>query len=285
MNISFEELVENPKRLQVFEGVRVTPSLARKLLELNTSNRPLSAKRVKAFSEQMTKGNWRFTGDTLKISKTKKLLDGQYRLSSIVESNTSQTYNIQIGLPDEVFDVLDTGKNRNASDIMAIAGYPLYGILSGAIKLVISYDKNKLGLIHGARASTNRDVSEWPERHDMKLMQECAQMGSHLYNTGIRVFAPSTYAGFLYLFARKNKDMAFSFFNKLASGEDISFLRDSSIYLLREKLISMLTSPKLNRYTQQEKYALLIKAWNAYRNKDDIRRLSWRDDERFPRIS
>lgn len=283
MTQTVEKIRTNLKKLEVFSSVKITPGVAKELLEMNTDNRPVKNRHVRDLTDLMKKGEWRFTGDTLRFSKTGRLLDGQHRLMAIVASNTSQVYNIQTGLEDDVFDVIDTGKNRHASDVLAIQGYKNPGLLQAAIKLVIAYDNQQLHKtksLESIHRPTNHEVGTWLHKKDEPLMLECVERGSQLYNK-TRFLAPGTYAGFLYILCRKNKEMAIEFFDKFVTGEHITSTKDSPIYILRQKFINMQAARA--RVPTDERYALVLKAWNFYRDGVEIKRLSWNNEESFPK--
>lgn len=278
-----DEIKETLKKIQVYERVKVSPNIAKELLEMNTDNRKMTERLVKHYSNQMVKGIWKFTGDPVKISKTGRILDFQHRLAAVIQSDTIQEFNIQTGLEDDVFSVLDTGKNRTASDVLHIMGCKNPTILQGALKIIINYDRRKLGHTKGLekfQRVTNNDIADWQEGRNVPLMEDCVAAGSRWYSKA-RLLVPMTYAGFCYLFSRKSKEQAFDFFDKLSSGEDISATKNSSIYVLRQKLIN--SSASTRRMPSEEKHAILIKAWNAFRDGTVVKRLSWTDDESFPR--
>ena len=62
----------------------ITPELAAEFLKKNKSNRPLSSKHVIALAGSIERGEWMFTGESIKFSESDTLLDGQHRLSAIV---------------------------------------------------------------------------------------------------------------------------------------------------------------------------------------------------------
>jgi hypothetical protein len=60
--------------------------------------------------------------ETIKIATTGRILDGQNRLLSIIQSNKCFVFTISRGLEEDVFDVLDTGSQRSAADVFKISG-------------------------------------------------------------------------------------------------------------------------------------------------------------------
>lgn len=280
-----DQITTGFKTRQVFADVMVTPTMAKRLLELNTDNRPINERTVKRYTDDMKNGNWKFTGDTISISKTGKMLNGQHRLTAIMQSNTSQKFNLQTGLEDDVFDVIDTGKNRSAADTLAIAGHKNPGILQGAIKLVISYYRMVTKKAsHRSNKPTNQEVLAWLSESRADLMHECVSKAGSYY-TKVRFFSPATYAAFMYLFSTKNKEQADQFFEKLVGGLDMQ--ADDPVYVLRQKLTNLMAKSSGGAQagaTSDFKYALLVKAWNLFRDGERTRRLNWSRDEDFPRI-
>src|SRR6185369_8200893 len=93
----------------------ITPLLAEHYLTKNTTNRRVTQTNVDYLTDQMRKGLYKEnTGETIKFSRSGKLIDGQHRLLAIVKSGKSFKFTIAEDLEDNVFHVLDTGKTRNA---------------------------------------------------------------------------------------------------------------------------------------------------------------------------
>jgi hypothetical protein len=271
---------------QFVQTIEIDPVFAAELMRLNTKNRPVRTPAVKQMAGDMSLGNWKFNGDSIRISKTGVLLDGQHRLMALIESGTTQRFNIQTGLEDEVFDVIDIGRLRTASDAVAVKGHKNYGNIAGAIKLIIAYDRGSLrrtaaGGIGEDRIS-NHDVIKYLEtKINIDDMNECATFGNK-FAYKAKFFSPNTYCAFLYMFMQKDRDAAFLFFDLLTSGENISATNWSPVFLLRNKLIKHMSSAVAIRTV--DKYAVLIKAWNAFRAEKQLKQLSWQPSEDFPTI-
>lgn len=273
------------KKQTVIPNVLINPELASDLLQLNTSNRPIKEATLKKYVSEMKSEKWVFSGDMIRISKTGKLLDGQHRLLAIANSGYPQTFNIQTGLDDSAFEVMDTGKNRNAGDVLAIRGIKYHNTVAGAIRLVMIYDS----LFHSKERYwperyhvPNKEISDWCNSHNIELMEHCAVQGSKMSGKS-GILSHTAYCAFYFIFSRKSKEDATNFFEMLSSGENISSTLNNSIYLLRQKLINMLNS-RVKLRDVSEKYALIIKSWNFYRSGKDIKQLTYQPDkEEFPK--
>ena len=94
------------------EIVRVSPSMAEKMLGRNTRNRSLNQRQVTRWAQSMTAGEWLVTGEAIKIASTGDLLDGQHRLAAVIESGCTVLMLVVKGLHPETQDVMDTGRAR-----------------------------------------------------------------------------------------------------------------------------------------------------------------------------
>lgn len=212
-----------------------------------------------------------------------KLLDGQHRLLAVVASGMQQTWNIQTGLPDETFKTMDIGKTRTGGDTVAVMGFKHHNVMASAIRLVALYNKMKQKRFSPQTnfSLTNAEIAEWLEKNGGERIQECVRQGCGFYSQS-RFINQSVYAGLLYIFGNKNKEEAELFFTLLASGENIGSNNYSMIYLLRQKLINIAAS-KFSFKNAGEKNALIIKAWNYFRDSREIKSLTWQSDrEDFP---
>jgi hypothetical protein len=102
--------------------IKVSPRLAAEMLLLNSRNRSLSPKRVTKYAAAMTEGRWRLTSESISISKTGALLNGQHRLSAILEAAHPVDMTIWFGAADEEFAYIDQGASRTAGDLASIRG-------------------------------------------------------------------------------------------------------------------------------------------------------------------
>lgn len=275
------------KKSMVFPNASITPEVAQEIMRLNDNNRPIRSVLVEQYAKEMTKGEWHFNGDNIRISKTGRLLDGQHRLLAVIKSGTTQVWNVVTGLNDEVFDVIDIGRGRSAGDSVSVMGYKNANVLAGSVKLILAYNGGVLRRAAqggaGSDKFTNQDVVDYIETlADKDLLQEAAGLGNKLAYKA-KFYSPASYAAFYYLFSKKDRDAANLFLDLLVTGENISKSSYSMIYLLRNRLIQNAGSTA--KLQALDKYSLMIKAWNAYRKGKEIAQLAWNsNNEEFPKI-
>lgn len=123
----FLHSVERGKRERFFEIVTVTPELASYMLEHNTHNRRLSARRTTTHTNMIKGGRWQTTHQGLAFDKTGRLLDGQHRLEAIVKAEMPVEIVVSFGWDTETFTAIDTGNPRTSDDLLYIDGmsYPV----------------------------------------------------------------------------------------------------------------------------------------------------------------
>jgi hypothetical protein len=99
----------------------IDPSLAKLLLEANVRNRPISGAHVRSLARDMASGNWRLTHQGIALDRDGRLVDGQHRLSAIVESNTTQKLAVTYNVDPESFHSVDVGiQPRSIAQIVGL---------------------------------------------------------------------------------------------------------------------------------------------------------------------
>ena len=72
--------MKSPSKDNAPKIVKIGPEDAMQMLEMNGTNRPLNDQHVKRIARQIADGKWKFNGDTIKLSVSNDILDGQHRL-------------------------------------------------------------------------------------------------------------------------------------------------------------------------------------------------------------
>lgn len=102
----------------------IGPDVARELLELNTKGqRTISKDAVERYAVDMSTLDWLFNGAAILISNSNELLDGQHRLTAIIESGESQVLLIVRGIDPAAMVTIDAGRKRSYADGLRIRGY------------------------------------------------------------------------------------------------------------------------------------------------------------------
>lgn len=96
--------------------VSVTPAIAERLMQRNSSNRKLREHKVREYADMMTRGVFVLTHQGICFDSSGTLLDGQHRLAAIIKSNITVPMSVTIGANPDTFSVLDSGLSRTITD-------------------------------------------------------------------------------------------------------------------------------------------------------------------------
>ena len=68
------------------EVITITPEMAQEWLDRGGTNRKITRRRIEAMSAAILRGEWRLTGEAIKLDKDGHVRDGQNRLHAIAEA-------------------------------------------------------------------------------------------------------------------------------------------------------------------------------------------------------
>lgn len=261
------------------ETLLITPKQASELLKQNVNNRPLNKDRVGILAVEMISGRWKCdTGESIKVSRTNKLLDGQHRLAAIIKANVSVKTMVITGLDDDIFDVIDTGKSRSASDVFSIANVKYSSAIPTAIKI---YNVMKLGYKNHRTAQNMATNSRLMEQYDLNstMWNDIMYKSQSLYAKASKILSMSEIAAHIALYREIDEVKALEFMTMVCTGIGIT---NNTVYALRSKLIESRID-KSHTIVSEAKNALIIKAWNAWRIGKSTNRIKYIvGDETFP---
>ena len=110
------------KNKHTFEELEVTPEQAKIWLTYhNEGNRWIKPNAVKHYSRMMKEGTWGGTNVAV-FDNTGNLIDGQHRLSAVVECGIPQVFQIIKGAERKAQNYFDTGKPRTSADALSMSG-------------------------------------------------------------------------------------------------------------------------------------------------------------------
>ncbi len=258
----------------------VNPATAAKYLERNKNNRPLRNGTVKKYAALMVDGQWELNGEAIKFAESGELLDGQHRLHAVVGSGVAAPFLVVRGVPDRVFDTLDTGAKRTAGDILSLEGFMNSALVASAARILMGFE-NTGGFNqhrHGAVIYSNRDILEFVEACPA-ITDSAAYIKGR--NKSYRLLAGNgaPLVVLHYLFNRADHQRCSMFFDMLATGANLA--EGHPVLVLRNKM-SGITFRSLRNTS--EGFAIYIKAWNAFCAGKTIRNLYFKDSETMPLV-
>jgi hypothetical protein len=254
----------------IYKEELITPTRAKQLLEANIKNRLVKSKRVDMYANDIVNGRWKeHTGESIKISETGLILDGQHRLHAIIQANKAIVMLVISGLEDSVFDVIDTGSSRNASDAFKISDIKHGNTIPSIIAMYNLLEEGKKAKVGVNQKATNAMLIE-QYYCDEDFWQNIAKESHQMYQTFAKILAPSFIGGFYAHFYKINSENAELFMKQLTTGMDVT---NKTISLLRNRL--MQDKMSVRKINPTVKMALIIKTWNCFVKGETLKTLSY----------
>jgi len=249
--------------------VFMTPEKAKELLDINVRNRSINQRLVNRIAGDISRGKWQVNGETIKVSSTNKLLDGQHRLSAIIKSGMPCHLWVVEGLDDNCHATIDSGLPRGAHHTLQTESIQNASLLASAIALIKKIENKEIAT---SKRASNIDILD-DYRKDPEGLNAAAR-----FITGrswLKRYAGNSVACACYYIASKlSKSQASEFFEKLASGAGLD--EGSPILTCRNFMIKqreMRGIAEVGRQLKFQTYQVIAKCWNAYREGSKLSRI------------
>jgi hypothetical protein len=225
-----------------------------------------------SYAEAMRRGQWKFNGDSIRLSKTNVLLDGQHRLHAVVESGTSQWFIFVDDLDDDSFDTIDQGRKRTGSDVLSIKGEKNSAALASALRWILCIEYGNAN--HKVTASELLQMLEkYPEARRWATFYSGSKEMRALFNSPLIAIAT--------LFSHKYGDAVVErLMQQLANGEGLN--KSDIAYQLRHRAIQ--NKSRITKIRDSAFAHMTVKAFKAFVMNKPIAVLRVQSDEAFPEI-
>jgi len=261
----------------------ITPSKAAEYLERNTANRPLSTRTVKDFAAAMRRGEWRVTHQGIAFDTTGALVDGQHRLAAIVEADIPVEVTVFTEVPEGAFDVLDTGKRRNAADVLAIEGEKSAVMLAAMVRTVWLYENRpELNWSGGDAGVSNHQIVATLEQHPK--LRDFISVGEQIATATGMIKSAAGAASYLVTQASR-RDLS-PWFDGIVEGTGLT-KGDPRLHFRRVMFAhtrKQAGAPMRRRETR-EHITLYLKAFNAWTTNTPLTQLRYTPREPVPPIA
>ena len=143
-------LTEYMAKTERAEYMDITQKIAASLLTVNHCNRRLRRSKVASMIRDAKLGRWLSTGETIKISKEGFLLDGQHRMTFVVETGITVRMLVVFGVDKEAQVVINSGTPNRLADVLHMSGEKNATLLAATLSWIwrkendmpISHQKN-----------------------------------------------------------------------------------------------------------------------------------------------
>jgi hypothetical protein len=253
MKAWLEERMAKSRKTPIAEVVTLTPVLASLLLERNPANRPISRAGKNEIKQDLTNGRYVFNGESIIVSDTGILNDGQHRCLNVLETGIPIQTVIVFGPKEETRFTVDTGKSKTVSNFLAMKGRKYTHILGAAAGYILQL--RQFGRLVDDQRSTKQEILQAVDAIkgiDASVAFTSEAMKS-VRSHAVLAFCHHTFAK---ASSRENADQ---FMQKLMDGDGLK--KGDPILYCRNRLIGM------DRGTRASVRAeLVFKCWNAWRS-------------------
>lgn len=272
--------MENNQEFEKYKAAEVetiTPLIARKLLENNMKNRHINRDAVEEYKSLMQQNKWAMNGETIKISKAGKLLDGQHRLTAVVELNRPVHMMVARDLDEDVIPTIDTGRKRKVADSFQIGGIGgvlgtasmNMNVLAASANISREFDDGMYNELKKKKGERTRrfhptEALEYMKENSGLIHSVARMMKDYLF---YRQFAPiSIFCALHYHFSLFDKKKSEEFWSGFVEGANLD--KDHPILVLRNRLLydkNLMTGGRNYKKVHRRKIiALCVSAFNSF---------------------
>lgn len=246
-----------------YDVVTITPEMAASLLQRNDHNRSIKRANVEFLKKQLKDGQWQLNGESVKISPSGRLLDGQHRLTACVESGIPFQTLVVHGVAEESQVTMDTGFVRDFANVLQLNGYKNTVNLSVTVRTCYMADTQGVAAAADGsfRKLSNSTLYEYFIARDDELIDICAKALAAYRN--YRLISVSTYSLLYKLLKDKDQSAVEEFFDQVTQGIGLS--KGSPILLLRKEAEKLAGSSYDSHEKRRRLANKMIRAWNKWR--------------------
>ena len=247
----------------------ITPDKAKAYLANNNNNRSINKMNLAFLKSEILAGNYQMNGQTIVISTSGKLLDGQHRLTAVVETGLPIESIVVNNVDEDTFVTMDTGKPRGGSDALDIHGVQNAKHIASAIRKIVQRFSHSHAYLDRVRYKiSNPEFIKYYDRN-AKELNNLYEMTHTWALQGNKVVSESDAMAFIFLLKTEG-DEIYDFMEELLTGREIN-PHSNAAQVLRQKLIR--NSFSGHRTLDTERRDLVIHSFRKYKNNHNIRRL------------
>lgn len=263
------------------EIVEVSPEMAREMLEANNHNRSMRKDYVRKLAAAMQRGEWTVNGEPIQIAEEGTLLNGQHRLSAVVESGVTVPLLVIRGLEVNAQNTMDSGLRRNLSDVLALHGENETANLGAMLAMLYRYRQGHRLDNSGRTAPTPTEALALLEA-EPEIKEGAPLARRAMREAGLRM---SVTGLLVYLFNEADPGEGDRFFEALCEADKEPM---GSAVVALKSILDRNRREHTYRLSSYVLYAMVIKAFNAWRESRDVFVLAFKpwgsSPELFPDI-
>lgn len=253
---------------------KIDASTALLWLDSNTHNRNPSQRLVDIYAEAIAAGEWKLNGEPIIFDYNGRLQSGQHRLMAVVQADLPiESVVVRGAEPDSLF-TLDSGRKRKIADVLQLRGEENVTTLGAALSWVWRIKNDKMDML-GETTTNAHLLTILDETPDIR---QSVVEGRYIWRH-VKL-AAGLLAAMHWAMDSIDPEGCQAFWHGVTSGEELK-AQDSRL-ALRKWAFRMNQEPR--RPTQIMTAAVIIKAWNAYREMRPVKVLAYKPQEEFPKM-
>lgn len=256
MQAWLEERIAASKKRPSAEVVTLVPVLAQQLLDRNPVNRPVNRRNSADLASDIVSGRFEFNGESIIVSNTGVLLDGQHRCQQVLATGTPIETVICFGPKEAARFTIDTGKSKTVANFLSMKGRSYSHILGPAASYYLQWSEHGIVSPTGdARVPTKQAVLAAID--ELKGLDISVEFTSTAIKSPVRSHAVLAFCH--YVFKKKaGAEAADHFIGKVIEGNDLK--RGDAVLYCRNRLMAANSGIR-----SDSRIELIFKCWNAYR--------------------
>lgn len=251
------------------ETMMVTPEMAKKFIQKNVQNRPVSKQYVRALVSDIVSGKFYTTHQGIAFDEDGYLIDGQHRLLAIIQAGIPVTLMVTTGLPRGTVMGIDTTRKRSYANIAKLLGRPGETNKFAAVARIVEFGPNYFEI------STPGEQTEMVEKYKEALDFIVG------YGGGIHGLRVQTLAALVRAYYHESHDRLIEFIDVYRAG--VSYDPDDSA-AAKLKLYMLSQGKKIwaTAEGRMEIYQISETAIKAFCKRRPVKRLAKSETEVYP---
>jgi hypothetical protein len=232
----------------------ITVERAEEYLAANRGNRNIVQAHVAAMARDIANGRWMFNAQPICFSNSGRLLNGQHRLSAVLEAGQPIEVLVMRGLPEEAFETYDKQAKKAPSVDEAFGDFGDKAMVSATAVLLWRRELRPAGQPHATPTATEiRDVIQ--AHPDLMRLRGFARKMMRYGRASALTYAA-------YRILRDDPKMGAVFLDRLETAANLP--PGHIIIKLRDRLIDL---RKADQHSQIDE---VLNAWEKFRKKPGI---------------
>lgn len=255
MEAWLEECVAKGGKQYFAEVVTLTPVLASLLLDRNPINRPISKRNAADLAADIANKRFIFNGESIVVSKTGILLDGQHRCQQVITTGCTIEVVLVFGPDEAARFTIDTGKSKSVSNFLAMKGRHYTHALGAAVNYHLQW--RQFNFVNYSASPNNPTKAQVLSASDeLRGIDTSVDFTSTCMKT-LRSHAVLAFCHYVF-WKRSGREVADHFIQKIIDGDNLR--KDDPIYFCRNRL-----QASKRGETANSKIELIFRAWNHHR--------------------